>query len=528
MSYQPFKAPGQLPVKPTINPLVKQQASGPIPIGPTSGTTAPTRMMPSNPAAAILTRGNEGTFDGRPPGGIPTQAGPTAADIHKQTSGERLEEDIGKGYEMADKYGIGKEGSMGRLNDERKAEIDELLAKQKAGMDGMTPQEMQAAREQGVSGINGQLSTNMSMLGDIAAGNGVRGGSAVGLQMGAMQQAQQQSGSLARQLILDNIAQKNIAMDRYGNTLQTQQGVGLGIQDSNNQSANAEKLARELAAGNYSSQYDSYRAGDKADDFTQQGLDISKSAVDMFGKTGGYGGKGGSGSGVNAINDADTHKVTELEASSKAYDDARAKAEREGYDGQQMGGTDIYIDNLDEKARVKERIELKYPGESEAKKKQLYDEEVKRRNLDTKGGSGGGTPQEIQDQMPNGGRGYDVNGNPKIICTEAFRQGLISEEKWLVTGRYRALLTMTEYKGYLTWATPVVKRMKASPEFAKAIAPFIRRMIEGERYALGEIDSLTLGERTVAALVKVANYTGALVRSLRLKVKAFQAQPINA
>lgn len=563
MAYQPFigkTVPGQLPVKPVINPLVKQMASKPM--GPTQ-PSQPTQMQKSNPAMAWsstggVTRGSTTQIDTRPVGasgigGIQTVQGPTSADLHKQTVEERLAADTAAGYANADKYGIGAEGSMGRLNDERKAEIDELLAKQKAGMDGMTPQEMQAAREQGVSGINGQLSTNLSMLGDIAAGNGVRGGSAVGLQMGALNQAQTASGALSRQLILDNIAQKNIAMDRYGNTLQTQQGVGLGIQDSNNQSANAEKLARELAAGNYSSTIDSYRSGDKADGFTQQGLDIMKDQVDFLKNQGrdklpvdGKGtttGKSASGStttttgpgkqgvDVNNLGPNQTAKKNEngsttittinpdgsntTETVNSPPMEPNAKAEAEVKYAIASGAT----------ASVNEagKVVLTMPdGRKFTTDYSESDYATVANKMDQEKADRAAAEAEAQRQ-------YDEeHKNDKIICTEAYRQGLISREKWLVTGRYRALLTMTEYKGYLTWAQPVVARMKADSKFAAAIAPFIRRMIEGERYALGEIDSLTLGERAVATLVKVANYTGAFVRSMRLKAKARQAAQLSA
>ncbi|MES2945169.1 MAG: hypothetical protein V4772_20070, partial [Pseudomonadota bacterium] len=247
MAYKPFTGtPAATTAKPVINPLVKSAV---------------------NPVD-VLTMGKTGT----PAMPTPAMAGPTSSPVPAApkplTAEERVAADTEAGYVNADKYGIGAEGSMGRLTDERKAEMNELLAKQKAGMDGMTPAEMLAAREQGTSDINKQLATNMQQFGDMAAGNGIRGGSAAGLQMQALGQAQEESGTLARKLIMDNVAQKNIAMDRYGQTLGQQQGVGLGIQDSNNQSANAEKLARELAAGNYTSTLDSYRSGDIADGFT--------------------------------------------------------------------------------------------------------------------------------------------------------------------------------------------------------------------------------------------------------------------
>jgi hypothetical protein len=386
---------------------------------------------PGEPAAAPVVRG-------RPPAPVDETGNPVPAPVSGagvpitnstrlgtaattntnatlKTPEQRAADDAAAGYAHADKNGIGADGSHGRID---KTALDELLAKQKLGLDGMTPAEMQAAREQGTATINQQLATNMQQFGDVAAGNGIRGGSAAGLQMQALAGAQAASGQLSRQMILDNVAQKNIAMDRYGTTLNSE----MDIQGKNLEKKMSEKLARELAATNYSSQIDSLRSGDMADALTRQGLRISQSNI-------------------NSLNNPTKPK-----------------------------------------------------------------------------GSGSSTPAKTA--------GSGVNGQQnKIICTEAFRQGLISEEQWLVTQRYRKLLTMTEYKGYLTWATPVVARMKRSSRFSRMLAPFIRRMIEGERYALGEIDSLTLGERLVTLFVKAANYSGAAVRSLRLRLHSLVRAP---
>lgn len=516
------------PFKPTINPLVKQQASGPVQIGKPMGTAQPTMQpMQHNPALAYSQA--SGGLQGRGPGtsgagpAVQTLQGPTSADIKEQpqqTPGQRLEEDIAKGYEMADKYGIGKEGSMGRLTDERKAEIDALLAKQQAGLDGMTPEEMRAAKELGVGNINSQLSTNMSMLGDLAAGNGVRGGSAVGLQMGALSEAQAASGQLSRQLILDNLAQKNIAMDRYGNTLQTQQGVGLGIQDANNQSSNAEKLARELAAGNYSSQYDSYRAGDKADDFTQQGIDISRSAVDSL-KTQGEAGKegkdtrGGQSSKTAEENFKATYGTAENQAMVKpgpngdkvtlTVEEAanlplNKYARSQGYDSFAQLPSDLQNTPEARKA-MQEQNALGVKSD-----RAFAEQGWTKAEQEAANGTGGAA-----------GTSAEAPSNGTIICTEAHRQGLLTEDEFGVATRYRKMLSMYEYKGYISWAKHVVPRMQAKPKFAKRIAPLVRRMIAVERFLLGETKDLTLSAFLVGVAVKIANYSAAYLRSLRIQ-----------
>jgi len=503
------------PAKPSvINPLVTgaiaqpAQPSGPADLitGSLAGAVAQGEAAKASGGAHPIPIGGAVSVNH---GIDPTLAAPgntTTAAAPAKTPEQRAAEDAAAGYAHADQYGIGKEGSMGRLYDERKTEMDDLLAKQKAGLDGMTQAEMQAAKEQGTSTINQQLATNMQQFGDVAAGNGIRGGAAAGLQMQALAGAQNASGQLARQMILDNVAQKNVAMDRYGNTLTGQQAVGLGIQDKNNQSKNAETLARELAAGNYASTIDSGRASDKADSFTERGLDLSQQTLDDLKaeRAAAKSNPGGSGEGVNAIDAADTHKVNAL-SKTEQEKTAALKAWNDGTHGM-AENAQAGRDMKDLAASIKERVALQYPGESEQTKKELVYKELLKTGM---------SEQYARKMM-------------KIICTEAFHQGLISEEQWLVTQRYRMLLTMREYKGYLTWATPVVARMRRNPEFAKAIAPYIRRMIEGERHALGEIDSLTVGEHTVATLVKIANYSAYAFRVLRFKAQSVFAVRAHA
>lgn len=489
MAYQvtTTKKPLQ-PAQPTIapvNPLVKQQvAETPPRSTPASANVGPAQQ-PAGPTSTDLT---------------PVTTAPA------KTPQQRLDEEIASGYANADKYGIGKAGSMGEIKDERKAEIDDLLAKQKAGLDGMTPEEMLAAKEQGNATINGQLATNMQQFADVAAGNGIRGGSAAGLQMQAMAGAQAESGQLARKMILDNVAQKNIAMDRYGKTLGEQQGVGIGIQDKNNQTRNAETLARELAAAGYTSLLDSYKSGDKADALSNRGIGILEDQVKNLGRDAadasgtkpsgsGAGPKGQGKSGTPMTEQAAAQAIADKPHLFTKSDGSLMTPEEALKSG---GGYEIYLTSTGKKPGPKSKYE--YLTEVAG----LSPEDAREK---------AGINEPIQPKDP-------TDTSNKIICTEAFHQGLISEEQWLVTQRYRMLLTMREYKGYLTWATPVVARMRRSPAFAKTIAPYIRRMIEGERYALGEISSLTLGERTVATLVKIANYSAYAFRVLRLKAQS--------
>lgn len=573
--------------------LIKRHFSLPGQQQQPAATPAPAQAaqpMQRNPALAYAqTMGREGSIiqpreTGSVGSGIKTVQGPTSADLHTTTQKspeQRLQEDTAAGYGYADQYGIGKEGSMGRLKDEYKSQLDELLAKQKAGLDGMTPAEMQAAREQGTAGINSQLSSNMSMLGDVAAGNGVRGGSAVGLQLGALQDAQQQSGALSRQLILDNLNQKNIAMDRYGNTLGQQQGVALGVQDANNQSANAEQLARQLAAGNYTSQLDSYRAGDTANNFTQQSLDIAKQQVDAFKQTGGYGGGGSSTPGSGVPGTAGKVKL----ASGQTVDVTFSKdgTPIDPKTGEPVYGTVVPGSSNGREGTVGTTSQMKNSQGSQVnvvygKDGTAFDQKTGRPvRVDDKGNASvepghlsnnprdagnkdGNSPSNLigddgktyQRDLPpgttpdmfsrthtnpvTGQKYYDLssandagkaamqkNNASCIITTEAMRQGLISKEWAAVTKEYKLRkMKREDIQVYWAWADSIVKRMQVNESFARAVAKVLPGTLMAMSKELGYVDSAPLHGHFFFGVYKALN---AMFRPIVIKRNGERMSP---
>jgi hypothetical protein len=445
------------------------------------------------------------------------------------------------------------------MTDPRSKEADDLLAMQKQRLQGMTPEEQRAAFEQGQVGINRQMSSSLRHLGGLAAANGVRGGAAAGLQMGAVNAATAAQGDLQRKLVLDNLAQKNLAydqygnqlnnqqritldsrgqkmqatdqygrtlgnqqatelgiqqynkdqqgraIDRYGNTLTQQQGVGLGIDQYNIGQQNKEKLGQLGAAFQYGGLIDSYRAGDDAKALGDKNIALSEKALDLLMK------------GNTNAEDAAKKATTDTQVSA---DRAISTATTNLSDQTSWAGMNLANKSAGEiKDAIKEKMEAdpKYEGMSETEFAQEVEKEqraaLKKSLLDA-----GYSEAQAEARLNGDVSPMTPQGN-KIICTEAFRQNLITEEQWQVTQRYRKLLTLREYRGYLHWARPVVARMRRSPAFARGIAPIVRRMIQAERFALGEIPSLTLAERAVAAAVKIANYTGAALRSLTLKLR---------
>jgi hypothetical protein len=281
---------GPLPTTPS---LPQPTAIQPAAAQPTAAPQQPAKLIGSAPNLSNVTQPNLAvsqiygakpiTNQAQPLQSVTpanTVATPGGAASSAPNYGKQVADDIAAGKSMMGD--LFADGSLGRMTDSRAAEMQALLDRQKAGLDGMTPEEMQAAREQGISGINQQLSTNMRQFGDMAAANGVRGGSAMGLQMQALGQAQNASGELSRKLILDNMGQKNIAMDRYGNTLTGQQKTELGIQDKNLGLTAQEKLGQATMPLEYAGMIDSYRSSGIANGFQREGIDLAKAQIDAL------------------------------------------------------------------------------------------------------------------------------------------------------------------------------------------------------------------------------------------------------
>jgi len=460
----------------TISPLVKTGATL-APRKPTPQATPAAPPAASGPDPIEQYRLAEGAriqaaYNAAQQPATPAPAAPTAAPAAAApkppapTPEQQVAADTAAGKAAADASGIGKEGSMGRLSDAHAGEANDLLAMQKARLGGMTPEEMQAAREQGTSTINRQLATNLQQLGDIAAGNGIRGGSAAGLQMQALSGAQDASGQLARQMILDNVAQKNIAMDRYGNTLQQQQGVGLGIQGANNDSANAETLARQLYGDNYASRIDAARSGIKANDYTQQGIDLTKAQIDSLNKQAGENkktsetaGKVGPGVGKPLPSQQVINAAPAMwDYQGKHYVRADTLAS-----GNSANFTDTYTDGNGV----------------------VY--------VDPETSTGIQAAQGAAEtaRKPPGST---------VVCTESYRQGLISGSEYRVTQVYGAVyLTPETHAAYLVWGMPVAEKMRHNARFARCIAWLVRYEIKAMRAQINGKSAPLIGKAVLAA-----------------------------
>ncbi len=212
---------------------------------------------------------------GLAPGLPTTPAAPTGPDTAGAEAG--YWDNLAKGQTYADEHF--KTGTLGTMTDPRQAEMNAQLARLQAGQNGMTPEEMQAAREQGRTEIDRQLASNMRRLGGAAAANGVRGASGVGLQARATTEAQNASGDLGRKLVLDNLNQRNIGTAAYTGALTGQQGVELGIQDKNIGLRNQEAFGRASIPFQIAGGLDAAKAGARSDWMGEQQIGVAKDAI---------------------------------------------------------------------------------------------------------------------------------------------------------------------------------------------------------------------------------------------------------
>lgn len=122
------------------------------------------------------------------------------------------------------------EGALGRVQQDRSKEVQDIINKRKQYAEGFSPEEQQAMRENNMRSIQQNQAAALRAQQMNLARSGVRGAVAAN-QMGSMQRGLQ--GQLAdqeRQLFLENINQRR---------------QGLGALEQSTQGARADELARQ-------------------------------------------------------------------------------------------------------------------------------------------------------------------------------------------------------------------------------------------------------------------------------------------
>lgn len=487
------------PIGTTTNQVTGQAAAGPRQVDPTT-------MADFQDAARNLTRDYI-----RQREGPEFQAAQARSTLDNEAEGQ-FWRDVGKGEEWANKNFA--EGSMGRMVDPRAAEtatylnqlrsdspsrtseMRDFLSKLQAGTSGFSSEDMQVMREQGESEINRRAAENLQRLGGIAASHGVRGGAGAGLQQRALTQAMQEQGDLSRQLQIQNIAQRNLGIDRYGRTLAEQEGselaqrnrsterygsalsaqqaTELGISKENLGALRQELFGRTSTPFQIASALDASRSGARADELSRQQLDTAKQYVKQFGQTGGYGGS----------------KVPNAPSEEKVDKTYRSGAVplRDAKTGEPLSPDIAKSDPLTQWFASKG-----YSNWDDVTDADRESETFKKATQQSRD-SGHTTAQ------PAG----------TILCTEACRQGLITEqERYIMSKHGLDTMSLSEFKAYWAWATPVVAKMRANKWLARSIAKVIRAMVKD----LINGDDNSLKWRAFHAVNAIAIH----YRSMRLK-----------
>ncbi len=232
-------------------------------------------MSPGQPATpAPVAAAPPATAAVAPP--APTPVTPPAP---AKTDADLYKERYGTAKEISDKDLEGV--TMSHISDSHAGDTKDYLDTLKGRLGGMTAAENQAAMEQGQANVSRTMAHNLESYASHAGGQGVRGAANAALQGRAYQQANQDTASYNRQLILDNIAQKDKAAQAYGGAVQDATNTDLGVQTYNaaaDDRVTGLKLGHPMDVMNAIGGIHAETAGDKAAaDATQTAKDYIKS-----------------------------------------------------------------------------------------------------------------------------------------------------------------------------------------------------------------------------------------------------------
>jgi len=128
-----------------------------------------------------------------------------------ESSGLHREIDMSRGLERGKQ--LFAEGSLGRVGEERSADVADIVSRRKEIMDkGFGAKAFEAAREARLQGMGQAEQMQQRRLRAAQAGSGVAGGLAGGQMLGLMKQQQQQRQSAERDLFLDEVNRRQGAI----------------------------------------------------------------------------------------------------------------------------------------------------------------------------------------------------------------------------------------------------------------------------------------------------------------------------
>lgn len=401
-----------------------------------------------------------------------------------------LASDLATGNKYATDNGIGAAGSMGRISDPRAQDEQSMLSQLQERTKGMSSAEMQAAREQAQTGINRQFAQNQEQLASTAGAQGISGPAAAALQARAGGLASEQNSQFQRQLVLDNIAQQNQALGMYGSALGQQQGTELGIAARNQDTANAETLARQSTPFSYASLLEGVKGGITSNALNSAGIGAASDAVSQAAKAlaGNAAPTAPTGYTTNpetggAIGPATTNNPSSAAAITFARLTPDVQANPQVQDAwktiQAQSQSQQYLQSLGNTTGQPVGLTPEQMTTYQAKLQQDQSNPAVADALQTYTNAQQGQPI-----------GADKGAAQRtIICTEAYRQGLISSVQYQALQQFgtRQFTSFGDRRAYLRWAAPVVRLMRRNPAVAAIIAKVLPGLSFAEGYDKGRV-----------------------------------------
>lgn len=359
------------------------------------------------------------------------------------------------------------------ISDPRSADMNQMLALMKDRLGGMTQQELQAEQESGLYNIDKQRAGEMEQYASIAGANGISGGAKASMEGQALRNADANQAALQRQLILDNVAQKNQALGAYSGALTGQQGVELGIGTYNANAADRDAALKMGMPFQVLSGMQGQNATDVSNFFGSKGIDTANAAIAQLG--------------------APSQPAS---SSQGTQDPADGRVTKPGYTAVVNGTTYYSTKNLNpDFAKVNNYSDTwKDPKTGEV----FYNP-----------ASG---DSKVQNTLATSKKPFD-----KVICTETNRQGLLSDAQLKISREFGAEhMSLSEFKGYWTWGEPVVALMKRSKLLSRVIAAVLPTLISEEAFELGRSVKSTLRGRLLLTCFRGANRFFGMARRHRL------------
>lgn len=173
------------------------------------------------------------------------QAQQAIKDRSKELLGEAQaarEADMAKGRERGNE--LFGEGALGRVSAERSADIADVVARRKAALSGLTPEQQNALQSQALAGIQQGTQTNLRQLRGIQGAQGIRGGAAAAQQANVLNQGLVQRANAERDIFTDNINRQAQALNSLEGTLQQAEQNELARQQFNLDQGQREKFGQ--------------------------------------------------------------------------------------------------------------------------------------------------------------------------------------------------------------------------------------------------------------------------------------------